>query len=166
MDDRRQQRGIPPNVIRICIDFIDQDLKGRVYTKISGQVVTFKNCGELFLKTDALFDQCGFPQTFHEKRCFATQRNIGHYAVPRSILSDKDILQQQGNIKTFDVFIQSRRRVGWQGFVIEEDGHGKFQFQGVIELLHYIEKKISMEEKFMKGNFLDNQLEIRQEEKI
>lgn len=142
-NENKVRKGFPPNVLRICIDWFEQDLKGRAYTKISEEAIIFENCKDLFLKTDILFDQCGYPQTFQEKRRFLSDRRIGSFAVPRVCISDEELQKQEGKILTVDVLINSRRRAGWQGSAKALDEEIPFEFQGELELLYYISRVLT-----------------------
>ena len=132
--EERGKRTYPVNAIRVCIDECNGDLKGRIYSKMREEVLMFENCGEMFLRADELFDECGYPQTFQEKRNFLEQKSSGRYARPQIRRSDEEVVKQTGKCRTVDIIVQSRRRAGWQG-IIMEDGKKSAKFQSEMELL-------------------------------
>lgn len=98
----------------------------------------FENCSELFLVADQIFDHCGYPQSFQEKRDFQKKGGPGHYARPKVCFGDAQIRSQSGKLKTLDILVKSRRRAGWQGSVLKEEGGVLAEFQSEMELLRYI----------------------------
>ncbi len=126
------------NALRVCIDEENGDLKGRIYSKMSAKPLRFYNCTEMFLVADQLFDECGYPQTFQEKRSFQNERSAGHYARPKVRLEDKEVMKQSGICRTVDVLVRSRRRAGWQGVLSCGDAQPPMEFQSEMELLKYL----------------------------
>lgn len=135
--ENRNDRHYPVSAIRICIDTYDGDIRGRIYSKMYGEALPFENCGEMFLRADRLFDACGYPQSFQEKRGFQEARGRGNYARPKIRLEDAQIRSQRGKVGTVDVLVRSRRRAGWQGSVLSEDGGVSADFESELELLRY-----------------------------
>lgn len=136
--ENRDSRHYPVNAIRVCIDAYDEDVKGRIYSKMSGKAFRFENCSELFLRADQLFDRCGYPQSFQEKRDFHESGKAGHYARPKICLGDAQIRSQSGKLSTLDILVKSRRRAGWQGSILKEEGGVLAEFQSEMELLRYL----------------------------
>lgn len=136
---KNNSRVYPMNAIRVCIDEEDGDLKGRIYSKMSRQPLTFHSCTEMFLMADQLFDECGYPQTFQEKRSFQEQKLRGRYARPQTRLEDEEILKQSGACRTYDILVQSRRRAGWQGILMGENVPEPIEFRSEMELLKYLD---------------------------
>ncbi len=136
------KRVYPANALRVCIDEYNGDLKGRMYSKMCEKVMMFENCGEMFLRADELFDECGYPQTFQEKRNFVKKKNAGHYARPQIRLNDEEIMKQSGRCRTVDIVVLSRRRAGWQGIIIGQGEIPAREFQSEMDLLKYLDMEI------------------------
>ena len=132
-------------MLRVCVDQFTEDVKGRVYTKLSEEPVTFENCCELLLKTDALFDRCGYPQTFQEKRDFNGKKISNYYTPPKSYLTDEELGAQKGTFGTLDVFVRSRRNTSWQGIIKPESGGTVIEFSSDIELLAGMKRLLTKE---------------------
>lgn len=129
----------PVNAVRICFDLFDHDVQGRVYSPMSRHAILFRDCGEMFLKADALFDRKGYPQAFQEKRSFQNiSESQGCFDVPKSLLTEEEIMKQRGRIHTLDVLVQSRRYTGWQGKVLSCDRNFFVLYKSELELLKYI----------------------------
>ncbi len=139
MSDKKSDRTYPANSLRICIDSdAAQDFWGKFYSTMNREPVSFRDFGEMIVLADKLFDKRGYPQTFQEKRSFrGTAPGTGHYAAPEIFLSDEEILAQQGARRTFDILVQSRRRAGWQGVLLGEDGIMR-EYQSEMDLLKEI----------------------------
>lgn len=136
----------PVNAIRICVDSYGEDLEGRIYSRMSQEPLWFDNCSGMLLKADALFDERGYPQAFQEKRCFGQKKDgAGKYAPMQILVGNEQVLSQRGVYDTIDVVIQSRRRSGWQGMLLEEDGSPAEKFQSELELLDCIRKRLGKE---------------------
>ena len=144
MDNRKS---FPPNIVRVCIDCYENDIQGRIYTKLSAEALQFDNCCELLLKTDDLFDRCGYPQTFQEKRDFNGKYKSSYYTAPKICLSDEELDRQSGILGTVDVLVMSRRNTGWQGLIKTEDGNPTVEFKSEIELLGNLRKLFSTGQK-------------------
>ena len=140
-----EKKVFPTNMLRICVEQFDEDVKGRVYTKLSEEPIRFENCCELLLKTDALFDRCGYPQTFQEKRDFNGKKVSSYYTPPKACLDDETLGSQKGQLATLDVFVRSRRNTSWQGIIKPEDGSSIIEFSSDIELLAGIKKLMEKE---------------------
>lgn len=134
----KEKRVFPMNALHLCIDHCEEDLKGRAYSKLSNEELSFENFGEFLLKAENLFDECGYPQSFEEKRNFSTKRQLGCYRMPEAQMQDEEILGHKGKIYTADIFVKSRRRAGWQGYLIETDWAQKAEYLSEMELLHLI----------------------------
>lgn len=135
-----EKRSYPSNALRVCVDRMEQnDLEGRVYSRLREEPLTFENCSELFLKADSMFDEKGYPQTFQKKRTFTDDHAYASYcAAPPDKMDSAFILEQTGACDTFDVIVQTRQRTGWQGLLKNSDGAVVAEFQSEMELLKLI----------------------------
>ncbi len=143
MSDKKNDRTYPANSLRVCIDGdAAQGIRGRFYSKMNREPISFHDFGEMIVLADKLFDKRGYPQTFQEKRSFrGAETGTGHYAAPEIFLSDEEIHAQQGAYCTFDILVQSRRRAGWQGGLLSADGIMR-EYQSEMELLKEIAAEI------------------------
>lgn len=136
--ENKNQRIFPLNAIRVCINECDEDLKGEIYSKMCAEPLQFNSCSEMLLRADRLFDECGYPQTFQEKRNFVGPSKTASYAYPEVRLSDHDVIKHRGKYCTIDILVRSRMRAGWQGIVLREKGIPPSEFQSELELLEYL----------------------------
>lgn len=137
---KKNSRGFPPNGIRLCIDQWGDAIQGRAYSRLSAVPLKFENCCEMLLRTDKLFDRCGYPQSFSDKKDFRGNRVTGHYTPPRTVMDEEEILRQQGALYTVDILVRSRRNAGWQGIVSYQDGSPPEEFFSEMELLECIKE--------------------------
>lgn len=129
----------PANAIRVCVDECrDSDVQGRIYSKFLTEPLLFRNCGEMLLKTDYMFDQKGFPQTYQKRRYFRDRKEKIDCAPPDEMVEDERILEQSGNYSTFDVIVQSRKKSSWQGVLKTQDGTPMTEFRSEMELINWI----------------------------
>lgn len=129
----------PANAIRVCVDECkNSDVQGRIYSKFLTEPLLFRNCGEMLLKTDYMFDKNGFPQTYQKRRCFRNRKEELEYAPPDKMVEDDRILEQSGSYSTFDVIVQSRKKSSWQGVLKSRDGIPVTQFRSEMELINWI----------------------------
>ena len=133
-----ENRIFPNNSVRVCIDQCEEDFRGRVYSKLSEEPLKFENFSELLLKTDQLFDRCGYPQSFMEKRNFLDKKKIAHYYTPKILLKDEEVLIQKGKKYTADIFVKSRRKGGWRGYLVQPHSEKPVEFHSEMELLHLL----------------------------
>lgn len=140
------RQGFPPNMIRLCIDGYDNDIKGRMYSKMNQEPIEFDNCCEMFLKADEMFERNGYPQSFCDSRNFIKGTVKGRYDLPNlhkePLFKDEDLQRQAGLLCTLDVLIRSRRQASWQGIIKMEDDTRIHEFHCAMELLRCIEKII------------------------
>ena len=127
----------PPNAIRICIDRIEEEICGRVYTPLCAEELQFTGLQELLLRVDNLFDETGYPQAFTKKRTFHKIEKEKQYCKgrPQVFLPAQEIVKQQGSKKTFDVIVKSRRNSSWQGMLQDRNKDTVVEFGGELELL-------------------------------
>lgn len=133
--EKVDERIYPANAIRVCIDWSGDDFSGRIYSKMWPNPILFENCSEMLLRADELFDMCGYPQSFQDKRIFSEKKQNGKYGRPQIYLSDEEIYSQHGKYRTVDIFIHSRRRASWQGSILDQDGKIIAEFRSGLELL-------------------------------
>ncbi len=127
----------PLNAFRICADYIGEDVKGRVFSPLNAECISFCGMGELLVKMDELFDRVGYPQAFQDKRSFDKDRermNL-YRGIPDSEWKPADIIRESGKVCTFDVVVTSRKNTSWQGTVHTDDGTVLGDFDGEIALL-------------------------------
>lgn len=127
----------PLNAFRICADRIDSDIAGRVFSPLHAGSISFNGMGELLVKMDALFDKVGYPQAFQDKRSFDSgrERSNLYKGIPDGELKPAEIITQSGNVKTYDVVVNTRKNASWQGTVYGENGSSLGDFNGEIALL-------------------------------
>lgn len=144
----------PLNGIRVCVDGCDRDLQGRIYSRIAGGCVEFKNCGELLLWADRMFDEEDYPQAFNEKRSFREKtEKTGLASLPLINQTDRlteVIREQTGRLDYFDILVETRMRAGWQGTAVWPQEGKDLEFAGEISLLRYLRRKYFSEEQFAK----------------
>lgn len=144
MEDGKKEQIFPMNAVRLCVDRYGADMQGRIYSRMSEEPLVFTNCSEMLLRADALFDECGYPQTFQEKRSFLEgERSPGRYAVPQAVMGSEEIRSQKGQYYTLDIIVWSRRRAGWQGKLQHPDGTMLAEFQSELELLECIGRELN-----------------------
>lgn len=142
-----KKRGFPPNAIRLCIDEYNGELQGRIYSRMKEEPLSFGSCAELLVRVDKLFDQCGYPQAFEDKKDFRGKRVMGQYAPPNLVMENEEIYRNEGKLQTVDVFIRSRRNVSWQGSILYGDGSPPKQFNSEMELLDCVVKGLGSDQK-------------------
>ena len=127
----------PPNAFRVCVDDIKDDIAGRIYSPLEAEAILFVSIGELLVKMDELFDLCGYPQAFQDKRSFDSAKTQGNLykGKPKTEQTEQVILGQSGQRGTFDVLVKSRQNTSWQGALYNEEGILLKEFNGEMELL-------------------------------
>jgi len=127
----------PPNAFRICVDLIGVDIEGRIYSPLSSDVIKFVSVGEILVKMDELFDRCGYPQAFQDKRSFDADkgRHNLYKGLPKAQQNVDGILSQKGEEITFDMIVKSRQNTSWQGALYDSEGNVLKEFNGEVELL-------------------------------
>ncbi len=131
------------NTLWLCIDFCGEDIRGRMYSRMSETLIRFENCSDMLLKADALFDERGYPQTFQEKRSFIrAERKAVYDSSPRERMMVAEILKQKGLCATFQIIVWSRSRAGWQGLLLRENGDTIAKFKSELELLEELQREL------------------------
>lgn len=141
-DTQKTIPAFPANAVRVCVDQSGADFSGRIYNRMSEEPLVFGNCSEMLLRTDDLFDRCGYPQSFQQKRSFVlSEERQNRYARPQVRMENEEILKQRGAFRTFDIVVRSRRRAGWQGSLKALDGETT-EYVSAIQLLMKIEEML------------------------
>ena len=129
----------PINMIRLCIDGYREDLSGRAYNKMLLVPLPFSGYGALLLGMDDLFERVGYPQAFQARRTFLRPGKLrGSIHIPAETMEDEEIGRQNGECRTFDIVVQSRRQSGWQGILMDPERTHIRKFQSEMELLDYL----------------------------
>lgn len=139
---KEKQEYFPANAFRICIDHIDGDISGRIYSPLVAESISFVSMSEVLVKMDELFDRFGYPQAFQDKRSFDSggeKRNL-YKGRPKSVQETEVILKQSGEKSTFDILVESRQNTSWQGTLCGACGNVIAQFDGEVELLSMLER--------------------------
>lgn len=133
----RNKKIYPVNMFRICIEKIQGDIGGQIFSPLSAEAINFSDIGDLLLKMDKLFDKVGYPQAFQTKRTFAEEKKQenAYRGIPRAVRDVESILSQRGTNGTYDILVVSRRNTSWQGEVYGLPGDKKGEFNGEVELL-------------------------------
>ena len=135
----------PPNGLRVCIDHKEEsDIEGRIYTPLFENVIEFQDLTQFILKIDMLFDKYNYPKAYQEKRSFHKNQSIqldNYKYVKREA---KDIIDQCGTIKTYDIIVSSRQHSSWQGIIKDENGNIIYYYESVLELMNFLCKKDQM----------------------
>lgn len=158
-----KKRGFPPNAIRLCIDEYDGELQGRIYSRMNEKPLPFGSCGDLLVRVDKLFDQCGYPQAFEDKKDFKGRQVMGHYLPPNLVIGDEEIYRNEGKIQTVDIFVRSRRNASWQGSILYGDGSPPERFNSEMELLECVVKGLAANRKKETTSNQNKNLEIKEE---
>ncbi len=132
----------PPNAFRICVDTMEEDIAGRIYTPLSTGMISFVSVGEMLVKMDELFDHFGYPQAFQDKRSFDSEKDSANLyrGRPETQQTAVEIIRQSGRKKTFDMIVKSRQNTSWQGALYDMEGNLLTEFDGEVELLSVLVK--------------------------
>ena len=126
----------PINMIRVCVDGYREDLSGRAYNKMLLVPLPFSGYGALLLGMDDLFERVGYPQAFQARRTFLRPGKLrGSIHIPAETMEDEEIGRQNGECRTFDIVVQSRRQSGWQGILMDPGRTFIKKFRSEMELL-------------------------------
>lgn len=147
-----ESRSYPMNGIRLCIDREGERIAGRMYSKMSETPIPFESSSNMLLAADDFFNKQGYPQCFLEPRSFLNNKETySSFRYPKAVMSDTEIMEQEGKCDTLDVFVQSRRKAGWQGIVFKPVGQFVGEFNSELELLMILEKEMKKQEPEKKG---------------
>lgn len=136
----------PVNAFRLCVDSVQEDIKGYIFSPLQAEKIAFSGLGEALVKMDELFDKCGYPQAFQDKRSFQADRNRQNlYKGTPGREQDTDfIVGQNGKKSTFDIVVRTRQNTSWQGTLYAGSGEILMEFDGEMELLSGIMKWINI----------------------
>lgn len=147
-----ENRKYPMNGIRFCIDSEGDALAGRMYSKMAKNPIQFENSSDMLLRADDLFDQQGYPQRFLEPKSFwEKEETVSHFHYPEAVTLEKEILKQRGKCCTLDVFVQSRRKAGWQGIVFEPEKGFLGEFKSEMEFLYIVDQEMKKQKQGKEG---------------
>lgn len=130
----------PKNSLRLCIDKMQGDITGRIYSVAGKQPIPFTGFPVFFLLGEELFDILETPQAFQEKRSFKKKERLidKDSLLPWNQISE--IYEQKGQWATYDVIVNTRKRSSWQGILKDASGKVLKQFESDLELLFELEK--------------------------
>ena len=130
----------PPNSFRVCIDELNNDIIGNIYSPLIEEVIGFRVVEHLLVKMDKLFDAKGYPQSFQDKRSFErnTERNNLYFGMPERGEWAENIFDVKGQLKTYDIMMYSRQNTSWQGKITDVVTQEVSTFTGEMELVNTI----------------------------
>lgn len=143
-----KQVEFPVTALRICIDSFDKESKtisGMVCGVALEDVYHFSDSSDFLLLIDRLLDTIGRPQPSRRSRSFCKQEenNTGnarptYCGNPVRYLTSDEIAGQTGTRYTFDVYITTRMKSSWQGFVKDTDGNTVGSFTSEIDFINLL----------------------------
>lgn len=142
-------RKLSANMFWTCIDEMDNDIKGTLYSIADEDDIMFHDFNQMILKADALMDLIAFPQAFQNKRSFMEEEHTSYSAnIHTNEKREHDeIIKHHGKIFTGVIMVHTRQYSNWQGYVMNEQFELLCEFHDVIELmkqlLNIIQKKES-----------------------
>lgn len=143
----KQKGGYPVNWFRVCVDSCGPVIAGRVISPMCKEEIGFVGLGEMVLRMDKLFDNMGYPQAFQDKRSFEKVQCGGNVyrGIPEPVFSTEVLRQSSGMVCTYDISVESRRNTSWQGVLWDINGERLADFNGEVQLLDHLEKRIREE---------------------
>ncbi len=134
----KESEQYPMNAFRICVNECEGDIGGVAYSPLTEEIISYNGAEDLMIKMDRLFDACGYPQAFQERRSFSVdeRRPVSYQGIPKASPDARVIQKEHGKVGTYDIMVTSRRRVSWQG-VIYENGVKAEEFHSDMEFLQF-----------------------------
>lgn len=141
--ERDNVNHVSPTTLRVCVHKAqDSVVSGQVYSSQINTPLSFSDFGRLLLVLDALMDLQNYPQPFQRKRMF---RGCTGIALSEDLMNEptftmQQVLQQQGELTTFDLQVRARQNATWQGrFVLhEQERTTSFFFQSELDLVRLV----------------------------
>ncbi len=132
--------------LRVCVDMIQNGrISGRVYCpclNCAEDGLPFTDIADFFLQIEAMFDRLDFPQAFQRKRSFVEEKQLIPAIMAQSEVQsaevddqNEDVMERQGTVFTFTVYVTARQNATWQGFVDWLDGGPRQNFHSALELI-------------------------------
>ena len=148
-----------PNLAVFCLDRIENgSAAGRLYHRYREDPLTVSEFGEVFQELEQLYDRLRFPRATTQTRRFSrgTQQNWdGKEMVP--VMSERDILNQRGDMGTFVIRVQQRQNSTWQGRLTWTEENETQQFRSIWEMLKLIESAIGNESEVISWSSTDTE---------
>lgn len=138
-----KRTGFPANALRLCIDRKDEDIHGRLYCMAGEEAVRFDSFITLFMLGEEIFDYLHVPQAYQQKRSFREVE--GHLdSIDWTAWEEPlKIYERHGQLATYDIVVQTRKKTSWQGLLKNEEGSVLATFGSDLELLHLLEENLS-----------------------
>ena len=134
------------SVVRLCMDaYVDNDWRGRIYTRYSEEPLRFRNLNDVLRYLDQFYDWLGYPQASTVDRSFSGRaaktpvRNQIQQRRYRVAVKDEGKNKEYGLQSTFVVSIQYRQNATWQGRVTWAEKNRTLPFRSALELLKLID---------------------------
>lgn len=132
-----------PNLINICIDATcNNEICGRFYHCYDQEPVIFSSILELIKKADILFDTIAFPQSSTKARSFVEHEAPSALKKPSKIVEQRDLIQHNGTLGTFLLFVKFRQNSTWQGELNCLDNEAKYTFSNTLDFIKYVDQAI------------------------
>ncbi len=133
----------PKNGFRVCVDKVENDVEGRIYSPLFKDKKPFSSFAEVILVMDNVFDATGYPHAFQESRSFVERRGTKPYQpkkqeeIPRRRVED-----QKGKVYTVDIVVLERRGSSWQGVARNTNTGEEKEFHSEMELFEMVRKEL------------------------
>ena len=132
-----------PNLMNICIDASkDGEWSGRLYHCYNDGAILFSNVLELLKEFEIMFDRIGFPQASTKTRHFLKKEDVKQEK-PKKVKDQKDLMQYEGQMGTFIVYVRYRQNSTWQGEMYWKEKDFKYSFFNVLEFVKQIDDAIA-----------------------
>lgn len=128
-----------PNLISVCVDTSDRgEFSGRLYQCYDEEPWKFENVVRLLYMMDDLYDRLSYPQAATECRTFEKKEKEIPAPLEKRV-SQEQILEPDGRVATFLIYVQFRQNATWQGDVVWKERREKQHFHSALELIKLID---------------------------
>ncbi|MEG0227300.1 MAG: hypothetical protein RR496_05775 [Lachnospiraceae bacterium] len=132
-----EERGFSSNSIRICIDWEETEIAGRICAVALEKECLFTSRQDMIQKIDEVFNLIGNPQPCQVLRSFQKKevKYNAYCANPRRYWTSEEIGKSRGKVKTVDLIMTSRSWSEWQGILKDPAGTMIGTFESVLECM-------------------------------
>ena len=131
-----------PSTLRVLIDEEDTEsgvFRGRIVGIALPAAYTFRSASDFLLLVGSLLNRIGRPQPGSLAKNFGKSESyVSFKAAPDLFRDPREVMEEQGELRTVDLEFRSRSHSTWQGLLYEKDGGDPVHFSSELELLEKI----------------------------
>ena len=130
-----------PNIVCVCVDkIVDGVMEGKLYHRYCEDSINFIGIDPILKYMDDLFERIDYPQSAVRDRSFIATGPLERKQHIEPVLPVDALENKEGQIATLLVYVRSRQRATWQGWLYWKEEDQLVEFDSELDLIKSLDQ--------------------------